>query len=99
MSRTFKKFTPVVCVLFFFILIQAHGAPAGTTNSLPTFTGDFLGEAPPPAETLSLWYRQPATNWVSALPVGNGRRGAMVFGGIATEKLQLNEDTDRKSVV
>ena len=93
MSRTFKKFTPVVCVLFFFILIQAHGAPAGTTNSLPTFTGDFLGEAPPPAETLSLWYRQPATNWVSALPVGNGRRGAMVFGGIATEKLQLNEDT------
>jgi alpha-L-fucosidase 2 len=93
MSRTFQKFTTIVGALFFSILIQVHGAPAGTTNSLPTFTGDFLGEAPPPAEPLSLWYRRPATNWVSALPVGNGRLGAMVFGDIASEKLQLNEDT------
>ena len=42
---------------------------------------------------LKLWYRQPAAQWVEALPVGNGRLGAMVFGGIATERLQLNEDT------
>ena len=42
---------------------------------------------------LSLWYRQPAEEWVQALPVGNGRLGAMVFGGIALERLQLNEDT------
>lgn len=42
---------------------------------------------------LSLWYREPAEEWVQALPVGNGRLGAMVFGGIATERLQLNEDT------
>ncbi|MXP26239.1 glycoside hydrolase family 95 protein [Altererythrobacter indicus] len=40
-----------------------------------------------------LWYRQPAQEWVEALPVGNGRIGAMVFGGIGTERLQLNEDT------
>src|SRR3954451_18577368 len=41
-----------------------------------------------------LWYRQPAgTNWVQALPIGNGRLGAMVFGGVARERLQLNEDT------
>jgi alpha-L-fucosidase 2 len=40
-----------------------------------------------------LWYRQPAKEWVEALPVGNGRIGAMVFGGIARERLQLNEDT------
>jgi len=44
-------------------------------------------------EPLSLWYRRPATNWVRALPVGNGRLGAMIFGDIAREKLQLNEDT------
>nr|MBO2489046.1 hypothetical protein [Gammaproteobacteria bacterium] len=42
---------------------------------------------------LSLWYRQPADEWVQALPVGNGRIGAMVFGGVALERLQLNEDT------
>jgi alpha-L-fucosidase 2 len=43
---------------------------------------------------LSLWYRQPAdAEWVRALPVGNGRLGAMVFGGVVNERLQLNEDT------
>ena len=42
---------------------------------------------------LSLWYREPATQWVSALPVGNGRLGAMVFGGSTNEHLQLNEAT------
>ncbi|MEJ8629774.1 glycoside hydrolase family 95 protein [Sphingomonas sp. I4] len=40
-----------------------------------------------------LWYRQPAKAWTEALPVGNGRLGAMVFGGIACERLQLNEDS------
>jgi alpha-L-fucosidase 2 len=42
---------------------------------------------------LKLWYRAPAQQWISALPVGNGRLGAMVFGGIQQERLQLNEDT------
>jgi alpha-L-fucosidase 2 len=49
--------------------------------------------AQPPAELLSLWYRQPARQWVEALAVGNGRLGAMVFGGVAQERIQLNEDT------
>ncbi|HWL14077.1 MAG TPA: glycoside hydrolase family 95 protein [Opitutus sp.] len=40
-----------------------------------------------------LWYRQPAAQWVEALPLGNGRLGAMVFGGPQTERFQLNEDT------
>lgn len=40
-----------------------------------------------------LWYKQPARNWVEALPVGNGRLGAMVFGGITQERIQFNEDT------
>jgi alpha-L-fucosidase 2 len=42
---------------------------------------------------LTLWYGQPAANWNEALPIGNGRLGAMVFGGVDTERLQLNEDT------
>jgi hypothetical protein len=42
---------------------------------------------------LKLWYRGPAAAWVEALPVGNGRLGAMVFGTLGRERLQLNEDT------
>jgi alpha-L-fucosidase 2 len=44
-------------------------------------------------QRLVLWYEKPANQWVEALPVGNGRLGAMVFGGTANERLQLNEDT------
>ncbi|HJZ81996.1 MAG TPA: glycoside hydrolase family 95 protein, partial [Pyrinomonadaceae bacterium] len=42
---------------------------------------------------LQLWYEKPASQWVEALPIGNGRLGAMVFGGPASERLQINEDT------
>jgi alpha-L-fucosidase 2 len=42
---------------------------------------------------MKLWYRQPAQEWAEALPVGNGRLGAMVFGGVEQERLQFNEDT------
>ena len=45
-----------------------------------------------PAYRLALWYRKPATNWErEALPVGNGNLGAMVFGGVPVERIQLNE--------
>ena len=40
-----------------------------------------------------LWYRDPAEQWVEALPVGNGRLGAMVYGGVPGEQIQFNEDT------
>jgi alpha-L-fucosidase 2 len=46
-----------------------------------------------PADPLTLWYEHPASKWVEALPVGNGRIGAMVFGDPTQERLQLNEDT------
>ncbi len=46
-----------------------------------------------PDESKRLWYRQPAEAWTEALPLGNGRLGAMIFGGVARERLQLNEDT------
>lgn len=47
----------------------------------------------PTVGRLDLWYRQPAGTWVEALPLGNGRLGAMVFGGVPTERLQLNEES------
>lgn len=40
-----------------------------------------------------LWYRQPATTWTEALPLGNGRLGAMVWGGVEEEVFSLNEET------
>ena len=40
-----------------------------------------------------LWYKQPARQWMEATPLGNGRLGAMIFGGIKTEKIALNEIT------
>ncbi|MEV5447500.1 glycoside hydrolase family 95 protein, partial [Streptomyces sp. NPDC052644] len=46
------------------------------------------------ANDLALWYDEGAgTDWLRALPIGNGRLGAMVFGNVDTERLQLNEDT------
>ncbi|MCD6543887.1 MAG: glycoside hydrolase N-terminal domain-containing protein, partial [Flavobacteriaceae bacterium] len=41
----------------------------------------------------TIWYAQPATKWMQALPVGNGRLGAMVFGDPQKERIQLNEDS------
>src|SRR5665213_1745830 len=80
-------------------------------QTAPVTAMQFTGEAPPPEGTMTLWYREPASDhpyalpgrgpaataataeWVKALPVGNGRLGAMVFGGVVNERLQLNEDT------
>ena len=45
------------------------------------------------AQQHKLWYDQPATTWTEALPIGNGRLGAMIYGTPATERLQLNEET------
>ena len=42
---------------------------------------------------LKLWYNQPAEEWTEALPIGNGRLGAMVFGGTQEERIQLNEES------
>jgi len=46
-----------------------------------------------PSEAMKLWYDEPAEEWVEALPIGNGRLGAMVFGGTERERIQFNDDT------
>jgi len=45
------------------------------------------------AQDLKLWYNQPAKQWTDALPLGNGRIGAMIFGGVNQEHIQFNEET------
>src|ERR1043165_5381364 len=44
-------------------------------------------------QDLKLWYTKPAAKWTEALPIGNGRLGAMIFGGVEKEHLQFNEET------
>ena len=44
-------------------------------------------------ENHTLWYMQPASEWIEALPLGNGRLGAMVFGSTPADRFQLNEES------
>lgn len=60
------------------LFVQQLSAPAGAQNSVVS-------------NGLKLWFMHPAASWNEALPVGNGRLGAMVFGGVKSERLQLNE--------
>jgi alpha-L-fucosidase 2 len=41
----------------------------------------------------NLWYNKPAEKWTDALPIGNGRIGAMIFGDVKIDHLQFNEET------
>ncbi len=71
-------------------------AAAGAPSPLPAEVGeavDVQGETTAPQGDQVLWYDRPAKEWLEALPVGNGRSGAMVFGGVTRERVQLNEGT------
>jgi alpha-L-fucosidase 2 len=76
-----KLRSAVTCIKFLTLLLVVAG-----TSAEPAAAGS-------PAHPLTLWFQQPTTNWNEALPVGNGRLGAMVFGGIESERIQLNEDS------
>jgi alpha-L-fucosidase 2 len=67
-----------------FLAVVLVSAPAYAQNTSPETT-DW--------SNLTLWYKQPASQWNHALPVGNGRLGAMILGDTATERIQLNEET------
>ena len=60
---------------------------------LPAMPTLLWAGPPTPASGTVLWYTHPAEKWENALPVGNGRLGAMVFGRTDEETIQLNEDT------
>ncbi len=79
-KKLFVIFSVIACIII------------TTLNSFAEVS--FIGQAGPPDHKLVLWYRTPATNWMtSALPIGNGRLGGMVFGGVAQEHIQFNEKT------
>ena len=70
------------------VVAQQTAAPAAAPPRVTVTASDDV--APPGAV---LWYSKPAEAWTQALPVGNGRLGAMIFGGIRDERIQLNEDS------
>jgi alpha-L-fucosidase 2 len=73
-------------------LLLCNGLLSGADVNQNTNSNNPARRTDQPRE-LKLWYKAPADKWTSALPLGNGRLGAMVFGGTDGERLQLNEDT------
>ena len=79
-------------------VLKAGAVGAGAALLPLAWSASPASAAAPPevgaANGLALWYTQSAgTDWLRALPIGNGRLGAMVFGTVDVERLQLNEDT------
>jgi alpha-L-fucosidase 2 len=72
-----------------------RAAPSLLAAALAGLGGARASAGPAAADSIGpvLFYRQPAKQWVEALPIGNGRLGGMVFGGVPAERIQLNEDT------
>lgn len=92
-------------VLIVFMAISVFSGRLSGENVLPAslrsgeITKDWTDRAviqsdiAGPTGRYLLWYRQPAKVWEEALPLGNGQLGAMIFGGVADERIQLNEST------
>lgn len=59
----------------------------------PVFASSPLASSSPLVSPHTLWYEQAAQHWEEALPLGNGRLGAMVYGGVTRDNIQLNENT------
>ncbi len=83
---------------FTLILFAALGVPVvlsaqEETRALAAAPSPFTGMATPPSSPLTLWWRRPADGWTGAVPLGNGRLGAMAEGGVDRETVWLNEDT------
>lgn len=78
-----------------FVLATTMDHVSRSISSVENLTEATLsGIATAPPARLSLWYRTPATEWMtSALPIGNGDFGAMIFGGVRQDQIQFNEKT------
>src|SRR5439155_10745341 len=91
------KTIPGTLALLAFTLMPALADPSPRSTTLHqevhSEAATVSGSAEATHAQLTLWYPQPARTWDEALPVGNGKLGAMIFGGIVREQLQLNEDS------
>src|SRR5687768_15510038 len=73
-------------------LKRVHSALTLLGATLAVFAINPTAAATEPS-ALELWYNAPAKEWTEALPIGNGRMAAMVFGGLQRERIQFNEET------
>jgi alpha-L-fucosidase 2 len=78
-------FAGILCCALAITIPSFHAGQTGLSPTTPRPVKD--------GQPLVLWYLQPAKEWVEALPIGNGRVGGMVFGGVERERIQLNEET------
>lgn len=77
----------------FIALLSSALASTQIKRSASAQAGRSAPALKPEARDVSIWFEQPASEWAAALPVGNGRLGAMVFGTVQQERIALNEDT------
>lgn len=81
------------------ILVQDRIIASGSLKYLFSLAGLILvaaavyGQPKAPYNKMKIWFNHPAHDWNEALPVGNGILGAMLFGGITNERLQMNEES------
>ena len=89
------KYQQIALLLTGLFLPLTFSAQDSTRSTAPSaLAGNSLADGAKGADArMRLWYRAPAKTWTEALPIGNGRLGAMVFGGLKREQFQLNEDT------
>ncbi len=78
----YSKLLFIIIAFFYSVMLQAQQPETSSKIITQTFNPATL-----------LWYSTPAKKWDDALPVGNGRLGAMVFGKNGEERIQLNEET------
>jgi alpha-L-fucosidase 2 len=92
LTRT-QRGIPVAAGDQLFFRFDTRGDPSGDITKAAIEIREAAG--PPvivtPPSGLALWYDKPAGQWLESLPVGNGRLGCMVFGGVDSERLQFNE--------
>ncbi len=85
----YPKFTQCICTIAALCVAGSLHADLSNSGHMAQPNGAEVETSP----LDRLWYVEPAAEWVEALPIGNGRLGAMIFGTTGTERLQLNEDT------
>jgi alpha-L-fucosidase 2 len=84
--RSFKKHIPAIT--------QTIAPPLKRGMMLASILFCIFTTLTTQAQTnLKLWYKQPAVKWTDALPIGNGRLGGMIFGGVQEDRIQFNENT------
>jgi alpha-L-fucosidase 2 len=87
MTKRYQRPSVFLILLWIAVLsvVLSAGEPAEKTETKAAAADDWAD--------LKLWYKHPAAKWTEALPVGNGRLGAMVFGKTDEERIQFNEET------